>query len=244
MSTFVLVHGLFLGAWCWERVVPTLREAGHVAKAIDLPGHGSDMTPTSEISMRLYVERIRRALTESSTRVTLVSHSASGIWASQAAELVPEAVERLIFVAAVIPQDGESLMDWTPRAPTSLTVQRMVADRAAGLVSLDPLVAADALFEDCLPQDMWGAVRRMTPSPIAPLSAPVKLTACRFGRIPRSYVRCERDRSIPPDTQTQICELSPCETVRSMDTGHAPFYAAPAQLAHALAQLAAPALTS
>lgn len=29
MATFVLVHGSFHGGWCWRRVAPRLREAGH-----------------------------------------------------------------------------------------------------------------------------------------------------------------------------------------------------------------------
>lgn len=244
MSSFVLVHGLFLGAWCWEHVVPAVREAGHNVEAIDLPGHGSDATPVSEISMRSYVERIRQALRNSRSRVTLVSHSASGIWASQAAELSPEAVERLVYVAAVIPQDGESLMDWVPRAQSSLTVQHMVVDATTGLASLDPAVTLEAFFADCSSDDARTAQARMRPSPVAPLSAPVKLTPDRFGRIPRSYIRCERDRAVPPETQTEICRLSPCDSVRSLDTGHAPFYARPAMLAKVLAEIVTPTLAT
>src|SRR4029077_5733271 len=35
---FVLVHGGFHGAWCWERTVAELHALGHDAVAIDLPG--------------------------------------------------------------------------------------------------------------------------------------------------------------------------------------------------------------
>ena len=37
---FLLIHGGFHGAWCWDRVVPELEQLGHKAVAIDLPGHG------------------------------------------------------------------------------------------------------------------------------------------------------------------------------------------------------------
>jgi alpha-beta hydrolase superfamily lysophospholipase len=37
---FVLIHGGFHGAWCWERTIPELERLGHEAIAIDLPGHG------------------------------------------------------------------------------------------------------------------------------------------------------------------------------------------------------------
>jgi pimeloyl-ACP methyl ester carboxylesterase len=37
MATFALVHGSWLGAWCWERLSPRLQEAGHDVVAMDLP---------------------------------------------------------------------------------------------------------------------------------------------------------------------------------------------------------------
>jgi pimeloyl-ACP methyl ester carboxylesterase len=46
----VLVHGAFLGAWCWDEVIPRLAAAGHEVAAPDLPGHGADDTPLAEIT--------------------------------------------------------------------------------------------------------------------------------------------------------------------------------------------------
>ena len=37
MTTFGLVHGAWHGAWCWERLTPLLRQAGHDVVAMDLP---------------------------------------------------------------------------------------------------------------------------------------------------------------------------------------------------------------
>lgn len=38
MARFVLVHGAFGGAWCWEPVVPLLEAAGHTVQTLELPG--------------------------------------------------------------------------------------------------------------------------------------------------------------------------------------------------------------
>ena len=43
MSTFVLVHGAFLGAFCWERLVPELQALGHETVAFDLPIEVTDL---------------------------------------------------------------------------------------------------------------------------------------------------------------------------------------------------------
>ena len=37
---FVLVHGAWHGAWCWKRVTPLLRDAGHDVHAVTLTGVG------------------------------------------------------------------------------------------------------------------------------------------------------------------------------------------------------------
>lgn len=50
MSTYVLVHGSWHGAWCWYKVVARLEQAGHRVIAPDLPSLGSDKTPIGEIS--------------------------------------------------------------------------------------------------------------------------------------------------------------------------------------------------
>jgi alpha-beta hydrolase superfamily lysophospholipase len=37
---FILIHGGFHAAWCWNRVIPESTTLGHEAVALDLPGHG------------------------------------------------------------------------------------------------------------------------------------------------------------------------------------------------------------
>ena len=57
MSTYILVHGAWAGGWCWDKVVPLLKQAGHQVETLDLPGHGQDRTPIREITLAAYVKR-------------------------------------------------------------------------------------------------------------------------------------------------------------------------------------------
>lgn len=79
MSTFVLVHGSWHAAWCWYKIVPRLERAGHRAIAIDLPGHGLDQTPLTDVTMDSYVDAIGGAVDEAGEPVVLVAHSRGGI---------------------------------------------------------------------------------------------------------------------------------------------------------------------
>ena len=51
MARFVLVHGGFSGAWIWLPLMDSLKEAGHLVEAFDLPGMGDDHTSASEVSL-------------------------------------------------------------------------------------------------------------------------------------------------------------------------------------------------
>jgi alpha-beta hydrolase superfamily lysophospholipase len=42
MSAYMLVHGAWAGGWCWDKVVPLLKQAGHKVETLDLPGHGCE----------------------------------------------------------------------------------------------------------------------------------------------------------------------------------------------------------
>ena len=45
----VLVHGAWHGAWCWAPVVDLLRAEGVDVVAVDLPGHGADRGPLTDL---------------------------------------------------------------------------------------------------------------------------------------------------------------------------------------------------
>lgn len=79
MSTFVLVHGSWHGAWCWERIVPMLEEAGHRVIVIDLPAHGTDHTPLIEVNLKSYTDCLSSVLDKEPEKVILVGHSMAGV---------------------------------------------------------------------------------------------------------------------------------------------------------------------
>lgn len=110
MARIVLVHGAFAGAWCWEPALPGLRAAGHEVDAVDLPGSGEDPTPVSEVSLDAYADRVCSVLAQGPPAV-LVGHSMGGMVVTQAAARCPEHVAALVYVAAFLPADGQSLVD-------------------------------------------------------------------------------------------------------------------------------------
>jgi pimeloyl-ACP methyl ester carboxylesterase len=105
---FVLIHGGFHGAWCWERVIPHLSALGHEAIAIDLPGHGERRHERSFLSDRC--EAILEVLQDGDV---LVGHSGGGFDITLAAAAQPQKVAHMIYLAAGLPIEGRPLVEAT-----------------------------------------------------------------------------------------------------------------------------------
>lgn len=159
MSTIVLVHGSFFGAWCWDRVIPRLQAAGHEVHAPALTGIGErEHLASAGVGLELHVQdvlgvlRVRRL-----TDVVLVGHSYGGMVITGVAAAAPERIRQLIYFDAFVPQPGQSasgVLPWVGEAfsasaqdglvpPLDLAALGIEAqadvDFVAGRVSAQPL---------------------------------------------------------------------------------------------------------
>jgi pimeloyl-ACP methyl ester carboxylesterase len=126
MATFVLIPGAGGTAWYWSRVVPLLQHAGHIAKAVDLPG--DDETAGLEEYTRLVLGEI-----DGSTDTALVAQSLGGFTAAMVCARA--AITSLTFVNAMIPTPGETPDQWW--ANTGAIEARNAAANAAGYGDFD-----------------------------------------------------------------------------------------------------------
>src|SRR4028118_1829033 len=103
MSLFCLVHGAYLGAWCWERLIPELEARGHQVIAMDLP------IDDPSASLSDYTDTVIQSLQGVDDDVILVGHSLAGMIVPLVALQRP--IHRLVFLAALLPQIGMSGLD-------------------------------------------------------------------------------------------------------------------------------------
>jgi pimeloyl-ACP methyl ester carboxylesterase len=78
------------------------------------------------------------------------------------------------------------------------------------------------------------AAARLTPQPQSGRAVSPRLTAERFGTVPRLYVEATEDRSVILAVQRRMQALVPGAAVVSLPTGHAPQLSAPAALLAAI----------
>ncbi len=231
MSEFLLIHGSCHGAWCWRDLIPALHAMGHSARAIDLPSHGTDRTPAADVTLDLYAQAILDAI---DTPVTLVGHSMAGYPITRAATLGPEKIRRLIYICAYVPMAGKSLADMRRMAPSQPLLDAIRVDATRTTFSADPAKATDRFYHDVAPATADWAVSMLGPQPILPQE-----TAFDPAHdLPRRYIRCANDRTIPPEFQQTMTADWPPEQVAVMQSSHSPFLSDPHGLALILSQLA------
>jgi pimeloyl-ACP methyl ester carboxylesterase len=239
MAVFILVHGGAHGGWCWSKVVAELRNRGHLAVAPDLPGMGKDRTPLREITLRSWAEFIADRAREAGEPAVLVGHSRGGPVISEAAELAPEVVLGLIYVTAVLPLPGTSTMDAVAgggarRMTESAT---MTADGVA--ITMDREVAREFFYNRAEPKDAEAALDQLCPEPIAPNREPLTITPERWGRLPRAFIECTDDRTLPLELQRRMYAALACDPIMTLDSDHSPFLCKPGELTEQLAAIAA-----
>lgn len=101
---FVLVHGGFHGAWCWERLIPELQRRGHTTLAVDLPGHGK--RADEEATLAGYRDAVVEVIEPGDV---LVGHSMGGFVTSLAADATVDLVSHVVYLAAALPVEGQPM---------------------------------------------------------------------------------------------------------------------------------------
>lgn len=233
MTTFVLIHGAWHGAWCWHKVLPELKKRKHNAIAIDLAGHGMDRTPASKVTLQTYAERVGEVLDVTQEPVTLVGHSMGGFVISAAAELRPAKVNKLVYLAAALVESGITLSEFGQAADLQADGEMAISEDQQSIL-INPGIVREAFYADCSDADVCLAEMLLTPQPIAPFHTALATTPENWGRIPRHYIECLQDRALPLHLQRKCQDRLPCEKVSALNTSHSPFFSVPVELAELL----------
>jgi pimeloyl-ACP methyl ester carboxylesterase len=94
----ILVPGFWLGAWAWDEVTGTLRDAGHDVTALTLPGLESADVDRSSITLSDHVDAIADAVGAAAAPVVLAVHSGTGFSGYVASDRVPGRISAMVYV--------------------------------------------------------------------------------------------------------------------------------------------------
>ena len=207
-------------------------------------------TVTMDDSAEAVLDTLRRA--RHHRRVVLVAHSAGGGPASLAAERAPELVDEIVYLSAFVPAGRPRFFDYlgSPENATARGQSLNLGDPGGtGRRADQPALAGSRLRRgtaaDPLPRHCPGPLRPLALG-AEPRSAagdphhPGHRDPQRWGRVPRTFLRCADDRALPTAVQDlMIAEADRAMpgnpfTVRTLPGSHSPFAARPRELAAAL----------
>lgn len=239
MKTFILIHGSWHSAWNWHKVIPLLEQLGHKAIAIDLPGMGRDKIPIAEVTMQISVDKICSVINETEGKVILVGHSKNGIMISQAAELLPQKIEKLIYLAAYLIPNGKTQREYSMQDINGVLKPYVNFYEATQSTTLHTEIYKEGLYHDCEDSITELAKLLLSHEPFTSGITPLQLTDENYGSVPRYYIECTEDRAVTPFIQRKMYEETRCKKVYSMATSHSPFFSKPEELADLFCEIAA-----
>ena len=233
VARIILIHGAWGNGASWAALVPRL--AGHRVEALTLPGHARDEPPSAEIGQPDYVAAVEDRLTGGPPAL-LVGHSMGGMVVAQVAARRPDLVTAAVFVAALLPRDGESLLDLVRHQAAPGVRDYVRPGPVAGTTVLDPGAAA-ALFPDATPSAAAAAMSALSPQSNRGQTDKAVIGP-GFAGVPKAYVFCSDDHVVTPALQRRMVEATPVEAEFTLVSGHMPMLTRPAELAAILNGLA------
>jgi pimeloyl-ACP methyl ester carboxylesterase len=236
VGTVVLVHGAFHGAWCFDRVVPLLEDAGLEVIALDLPGHGSSPLPFTDLHGD--ANFVREALDSLTDDVVLLGHSYGGAVITEAGD--HPRVRHLVYLSAFTLDADESCngvtADSRSRFPhegrPNLAAGRTV--HSDGTMSVAAEAMRQSAYNDCDEETAAWATRLIGRQPLANLGQAPSRVAWRLR--PSTYIVCTEDMGIHPMLQEIFAAR--CSERRELHAGHSAFASRPSEVSEILVELA------
>lgn len=238
MTTYLLVHGSWHSGAGWDRIVPLLEGAGHRVLAPTLTGHGATAElMTREVGVDTHIaDIVGLILAEDLRDVVLVGHSYGGLIITAVADRIPERVARLVYVDALVPENGEAAVDVMPTVFQPL-IDRATASNRDWLIP-PPQESPAGLFGITDPDDIAWVRSTLSDQSVRSWTQPVHLENPAADTIPRTHIHCaEHPRA---SERRPVALVQPNGTpadVRSIASGHDCMIIAPAELTRMLLDL-------
>ena len=235
----VLVHGAWHGAWCWDPVVAALAERQVEAVAVELPGHGADPGPLTDLHGD--AARVGEVLDGLGRPSVLVGHSYGGVVITEAG--THRNVAHLVYIASFNLDATESAMSAAMAETQAASIDHggrpdalsYVRDAGDGTTTIDPEGARILFYNDCPPEIADWAVAHLGRQPIETLSQSPAAVAWR--ERPSTYAVCTLDNIVHPELQHVLARRA-THTVE-WPTSHSPFLSRPDLVVDLVAGLAA-----
>lgn len=219
-ATYVLVPGGGHGAWCYTFIKDLLEQAGQTVYAVSLPGVGELANElTTGVGLDDHIDAVVKSIKENDLYdVILVGHSYGGMVITGTVDRVPERIRGLVYLDAVHPSNGQSLLDAQPLVKYVPAVSQPHTVNGVD-VNLCPDKATIAFLGLREAEDVNFAAHHLTPHPWKTFTDKLHLSdpdvVTKIGSVD-IYTKTTLDGLL----QTGIATPEEAEKAMIIDTGH------------------------
>lgn len=223
-KTYILIHGAWGAAWVFDEVNKLLSKDGSKVYVFDLPGHGENQKEISDVTMDAYVNHIDNFISKIDGKVILVGHSLGGAIMSQVAERISNKIEKLIYVAAMLPQNGDSPLSLIQSDKYGQLLPRIIFSEDQSYATLDDGMVRELFLHDVTNKERLDKIVPgfLVKQAVQPFTAEIEITDRNFGSVSKYYIRTSLDKVLTPELQDRMISNWDVEKVFTLNSGHFP----------------------
>lgn len=234
--TYVLVHGAWADESAWGMIRNDLAQKANVV-VVNLPAHGADNTYGAGVGLNDYVKVVTNAINNQKGKVILVGHSMAGAIISQVAENLPNQIDKLIYVSAYLPKNGESLQSINTAFYGNKPIEVFEFNQDYSLISVKKEAIPTVVCADCSESMKEMLKKYHRAEPTKGFNDVVKLGA-NFSKVPKYYISTKNDNAVPHALQQKMIKANGnIKKVFEMETSHLPFVVQPQAFLNILNQI-------
>lgn len=218
---YVLVHGAFADGSGWEGVYKILTKHGYNVSVVGNPNTG----------LLDDVEATRRVLERQDGQAILVGHSYGGAIITEIG--LEKNVAGLVFVAAFVPNGGETLLQLAQSGPPS--PNSGISPPQSGFLWYDKAKYHSGFCADISAEKAAFMFDSQIPVAVAAFQAPITTVAWKTK--PSWYVVSSQDQTVPPDGQRFIAKRANAR-ITEIKGSHVVFISQPSAVAAVIEEAA------
>ena len=236
MATYVLVHGASHGGWCYERVATILRSQGHQVFTPTLAGlaeRSDEMSPRTDLTTHIN-DILSLFEREQLDDAFLCGHSYGGMVISGVADRIPERIRNLVYIDAVVPENGKCMNDYAFPGWKVIPVKAMVWLLGRGYKMTPP---PPAWYFNVNKADRTMVSRRLTAHPFPSLQEKIRIGDNPDSVAGHTYIYATNWGFAPITEQYERAKARMGWKVFEVEAGHDIMIDAPKELAGILSSL-------
>ncbi len=147
---------------------------------------------------------------------------------------MPNSIEKLVFVAAMIPDKQKTVFDTLKEDAGSELLQNLIFAEDQSWATVSEETLKNVVYNGATNEQIANAAPQLVRQATQPFFVPVTTTENNFGKIVKTFVVCEKDKIFSATAQKNLVKTINCNKAISINTGHVPHVENPEILAETI----------